>query len=192
MLRLIPVEAHDNLKVLINQEAACLLGRGCASSLTQEPVWTHTGRQEGRVVAASKKPVDPKVRAMLICDLAHQDRATGKYTLIGIFDHIVCDGLPAMLPEFWAYLNMAGLHGSYTLKLRVVRASDESTVNEIGGDEALTVSDPLESVEFGLPLPPGLVLPYEGKYLFRLLMNDRFVHEVPFHVEEGPGDAPDA
>jgi len=137
-------------------------------------------------------PEDPKVCAMLLCDYAHRDPATGKFTLLGVFDRIHAKQFPAAHGPFAIYLNLTNLNGSYTLLIQVLRADDESSVGETRAAQAIVVRDPLARVEMALNLPGGLPLAKPGGYLFRLVVNDRPIQDLVCSIAGPSPAAPDA
>lgn len=131
---------------------------------------------------------DPKVCAMLLCDYAHRDPATGKFTLLGVFDRIHAKQFPAAHGPFAIYLNLTNLNGSYALLIQVLRAEDESPVGETRAAQPIVVRDPLARVEMAMNLPGGLPLAKPGGYLFRLVANDRPIQDLVCSIA-GPAPA---
>lgn len=136
-------------------------------------------------------PEDPKVCAMLLCDYAHRDPATGKFSLLGVFDRIHAKQFPAAHGPFAIYLNLTNLNGSYNLSIHVLRAEDESSVGETRAAQPIVVRDPLARIEMALNLPGGLPLAKPGAYLFRLVVNDRSIQDLVCSIA-GPPPAPAA
>ena len=137
-------------------------------------------------------PEDPKVCAMLLCDHAHRDPATGKFTLLGVFDRItVAKDFPATHGPFSIYLNLTNMNGSYTLAVQVLRGGDESQVGETRAEKPIVLKDPLARVEMGMNLPGGLPLEKAGTYVFRLLANERPLQDLVLTIVRG-GPAPGA
>lgn len=137
-------------------------------------------------------PEDPKVCAMLLCDYAHRDPATGKFSLLGVFDRIHAKQFPAAHGPFAIYLNLTNLNGSYNLSIQVLRAEDESSVGETRAAQPIVVRDPLARVEMALNLPGGLPLAKPGGYLFRLVVNDRSVQDLVCSIAGPPPASPEA
>ena len=120
---------------------------------------------------------DPKVTAMVLCDHAHRDPATGKFTLLGVFDRIHAKSFPAAHGPFSIYLALTNLNGSYDLAVHVLRGEDESAVGETRSAQPLVVRDPLARVELALNLPSGLPLQKAGSLVFRLSANSRLLQD---------------
>ena len=123
-------------------------------------------------------PEDPKVCAMLLCDHAHRDVSSGKFTLLGVFDRItVPNAFPAAHGPFSIYLNLTNMNGSYDLAVQILRGEDESTLGETRSDKPMLVKDPLARIEMGMSLPGGLPLEKAGTLVFRLLANGRPIQD---------------
>jgi hypothetical protein len=134
---------------------------------------------------------DPKVCAMLLCDHAHRDPATGKFTLLGVFDRIHAKQFPAAHGPFAIYLNLTNCNGSYNLSIQVLRADDEAGVAETRAAQPIVVRDPLARVEMALNLPGGLPLQKPGAYLFRLVVNDRTIQDLVCSIVGPPPEPKD-
>jgi hypothetical protein len=127
---------------------------------------------------AGPLPEDPKVCAMLLCDHAHRDVSSGKFTLLGVFDRItVPKSFPAAHGPFCIYLNLTNMNGSYELAVQILRGEDESSIGETRSDKPIVVKDPLARVEMGMSLPSGLPLEKAGTVVFRLQANGRQIQD---------------
>jgi hypothetical protein len=134
-------------------------------------------------------PEDAKVVAMLLCDHAHRDLATGKFSLLGIFDRVHARSFPTTHGPFSIYLNVTNLNGAYDVAVQVVRAADESPIGETKSSQPIVVRDPLARVEMAMNLPGGLPLEKPGAYLFRLILNGKPSQDLVMTVL-GPAEAP--
>lgn len=124
----------------------------------------------------------PRAVAMLLCERAITDAATGRVSLIGIHGEISSTGFPFPLPECYVYARLTDATGSYTLALDVVSRDDMSTVAAEYLVE-LNVADPLEDFDIVARLD-GIILAEPGYYDLRLWANDRFVHSVSLRARE--------
>ncbi len=131
-------------------------------------------------------PEDPKVCAMLVCDHAHRDSATGKFSLLGIFERIHVRQFPSTHGPLSVYLNLTNLNGSYALTLLVMKGEDESPIAKIETGQPLVVRDPLAHVEFAFGIP-SLPVEKKGTIVFRLLANGRLVQDAVLWVVEAKG-----
>jgi len=113
----------------------------------------------------------PIVKSFLIADAVIQDRLTGKWSIIGVFDRVMAPSFPVVHPTVALYLRMSDAQGKYRLRVEFRDASDRR-VGLFEGIE-LEVKDPAQAIEVGLPTH---MLPLEkpGKYQFQLFVNDDF------------------
>ena len=124
-------------------------------------------------MAKKKKKTTKRVRAqppyplaMVICDAIHQDRATGKRTLLGCFSTIGAPAFPASHPLLAAYVALTDGHGEVPIKLQLVDVDEaEEPLAEAEGKVKFT--DPRVVVEIGLHLA-GIVFPRPGEYRLQL------------------------
>ena len=124
---------------------------------------------------------------MLLCDHAHRDATSGKFTLLGVFDRITVPGtFPAAHGPFCIYLNLTNMNGSYDLAVQILRGEDESSIGETRSEKPIVVKDPLARVEMGMALPGGLPLEKAGTVVFRLLANTRPVQDLVVQILGGP------
>ena len=121
-------------------------------------------------------PQAPIVNAMLLCEHVHQDRASGKSSLLGVFDELRVSRPAAALDAFAVYLTVTNMRGRYSIDLRWLHGDTEAELARIGETEPLDVSDPLSRVEIAV-FGNGLPIPEHGRYVLRLHMNGRHVHD---------------
>lgn len=113
----------------------------------------------------------PKLDAFIVCDHVHKDPATGKHTLIGVWDTVDAEEFPAGYPEFGLYFKLTGLHGSYAFGVQCLAPDLQEVVAELHPpEEPILANDPLETYELAFNLP-GIGFPEEGRYTLRLLYN---------------------
>jgi hypothetical protein len=127
-------------------------------------------------------PSPPKVRLFALCDAVFTDPATGKTTLVGIFDQLVAGAFPARHPGFVAYARLSGLNGRYGIEVQI-GAPDLQSVVARGSIPDVQTSDPLEawdmSVRFG-----GVEFAQPGWHPVRLLYNGVLADEFSLGVAE--------
>jgi len=113
----------------------------------------------------------PIVKSFLIADMVIQDRLTGKWSIIGVFDRVMAPSFPVIHPTVALYLRLGDAQGKYRLRVEFRDASDRR-VGLFDGIE-LEVKDPAQAIEVGLPTH---LLPLEkpGKYQFQLFINDEY------------------
>ncbi len=113
----------------------------------------------------------PVLVAILVCDVAVRDPATGKHSLIGIFDRIWAQKFPTRRTLF-LYIKLADAQGRYNLEARFLRSqTGEELVRAKGEAE---ISDRLIAADFSIQLPP-VEFPAEGRYEFQVWANEVFL-----------------
>jgi hypothetical protein len=113
----------------------------------------------------------PVVKSFLIADQVLQDRLSGKWSVIGIFDRILAPQFPVMHPTVSIYLKLGDALGKYRFRVEFRDAEDRRLGAFDGG--AFEVLERTGDVEVGLPTH---LLPIEkpGRYQFQLFLNDEF------------------
>ncbi len=124
-------------------------------------------------------PPRPILHAMLICDYTIRDAATGKVSLIGIFETIQALDVPVMHPGLCVYVNMSDLEGQYAMRLELVRVADDVSLGR--GDMTVAFADRMQPAEVIFDFR-NLVFEQTGRYEFRLSANDRYVGSKLFDV----------
>jgi len=121
----------------------------------------------------------PIVKSFLIADAVLQDRLTGKWSIIGVFDRVMAPSFPVIHPTVALYLRLSDAQGRYRLRVEFRDASDRR-VGLFEGIE-MEVKDPAQAIEVGLPTH---MLPLEkpGKYQFQLYINDEYAASAELSV----------
>lgn len=122
-------------------------------------------------------PSTPVVLSMLACDHIWRDPATGKWTLLGVFEWLHSNEEPLEDVGLEVYVQLTNLHGTYDFELAVVAASDEQELARYALGGRIHAHDPLRRLQVGFCLS-RLVLPCHGKYLLRLLAGGEALHDV--------------
>jgi len=112
----------------------------------------------------------PVVKSFLIADVVIQDRMTGKWSVIGVFDRILSAAFP---------VKMGDLQGRYRIKVEF-RDAEDRKIGVIEGPP-IDVKDAAHSFELGIGLA-NVKLDRPGKYQFQLHVNDEFVASAPLEV----------
>jgi hypothetical protein len=120
----------------------------------------------------------PVVKSFLIADTVIQDRLSGKWSIIGVFDRIMTGAFPVFHP-LALYLKLGDTEGRYKIKVELRDANDRQ-VALIEGNQ-IDVKAPIQTVELGLRMPP-IPLEKAGKYQFQLHVNHEFVASAPLEV----------
>ncbi len=124
-------------------------------------------------------PPTPIVKSFLIADCILQDRATGKWSAVGIFDRIYAPSFPCKHSTLAIYVKLADALGHYKVRIEFRDAED----NQISTFDAieLDVANRLQGVEFGVTTH-GLPLKKAGKYQFQLFLNGEYVAAMPLEA----------
>jgi hypothetical protein len=134
-------------------------------------------------------PATPVVKSFLIADSVIQDRLTGKWSVIGLFNRVMAPQFPVMHPTVAIYVKIADAQGRYRVKVEF-RDSEDRVVSAFEGLE-LEVKDRSEEVEFGLPthlLPLGK----PGRYFFQLHLNGELLASARLDVQKIESSPPPA
>lgn len=115
--------------------------------------------------------VVPVLVAVLVCDAAVTDPATGKSNLIGIFDRVNVRAFPSQRPMS-VYVKLTDAEGSYKIQVRYVQTGSGQELIRAEGEAAF--ADRLGSLNFLISLPP-LPIPSEGRYEFQVFANDIYL-----------------
>ena len=129
----------------------------------------------------------PACNAMLICDQALQEGATGKTSLVGIFENIGAYRYPAGCGLLTVYAKLTDAQGDYRIRLELVNLSDLTVIGQ--GQFRATIGDRMVPAELTFQIG-GLVFPKPGPYEFRLYANDRWVGSKSLHLVQAPEPAP--
>jgi hypothetical protein len=74
---------------------------------------------------ALEKPI---CLALVVCDHIITDAATGKKTLVGIFNNLGAQQFPCVHPRFCVYVALTNGHGEYAVELRLVKEGQPQTI----------------------------------------------------------------
>jgi hypothetical protein len=127
-------------------------------------------------MATTAGPVTPL--DMIICDGAHRDPGSGKWTLLGIFNSITTSAFPTAHPQFIVYLALKCPEGKVPLSFRLV-AADRRDEPLFRADAELTVQDAAAVSELAVPFR-GLAIPRPGEYLLQVLADGNVIIERSF------------
>lgn len=132
-------------------------------------------------------PEKPDVKALLLCDRVQRDSATGKFTIMGVFDRIWARAFPANQGEFGVYANVTNMNGSYLFSIQffLARPEGDEQLAELRGQQPHFVRDPLARIELGFNLP-GILLPQAGRYYVRLVANEQQLQDLALTVAQQP------
>lgn len=121
----------------------------------------------------------PLISSFLIADTAIQDRLTGKWTVVGIFDKIYGPQFPCVHPTLALYVKFADAKGRYRVKVEF-RDAEDKVVSAFERIE-FEVKEHARSGDFGVTTH-GLPLEKPGRYQFQLYLNDEYAASAPLDV----------
>lgn len=113
---------------------------------------------------------DPYCVAMVLCDAAHRDPATGKVTLLGTFSNVFAAAFPAKI-RLCVYCAITDGFGPTTIRLQIVDAKAPTVDATHEGEDPnrvflikseLDIESPLAVIETALGIET--VLPSPGVY----------------------------
>lgn|ERR1041384_1550730 len=123
----------------------------------------------------------PVISSFLIADAVIQDRLTGKWSVIGIFDKIYGPAFPCVHPSLALYVKFADAQGRYRVRVEF-RNADDKVVSAFERIE-FEVKDRRQGGDFGVTTH-GLPLEKPGRYHFQLYLNDDFAASAPLDVQK--------
>ena len=129
----------------------------------------------------------PNALNMLICDGAHRDPGSGKWTLLGLFNSINSSGFPTSHPQMVVYLALNNVNGKVPLRFQIV-ASDRKEEPLFKIEAELTVGDPRVVADLVVPIR-GVTFTKPGDYLLQVFANNQFVTERVITAALTPGQA---
>jgi hypothetical protein len=125
----------------------------------------------------------PVVQSLLVADAVIQDRATGKWSVIGVFDRLLAPAFPCVHPSLAVYVRLADAQGAYAVRIEF-RDSEDRCVASIEGIR-VEVAERTRAVDFGV-VAHGLRLDRAGLYHFQLYLNGEFAASVPLEARPLP------
>lgn len=87
---------------------------------------------------------------LLVCDGAHRDPSTGKWTLLGLFNSIQSGQFPSVHTQMVAYLALTDANGKIPIRLQIIDEESEEPVFRV--DAELTIHDPRAVAEIVMPI----------------------------------------
>ncbi len=132
-------------------------------------------------------PPHPACNAMLICDQALQEGATGKVSLVGIFENISAHQYPARCGLLTVYAKLTDAQGEYRIRLELLNLADLTVIGQ--GQFRATIGDRMGPAELIFQIG-GLAFEKPGRYEFRLYANERWVGSKSLHLVQAPEPTP--
>lgn len=126
----------------------------------------------------------PKILAFVICDSVIDDRATGKKSLIGLFNNISAKVFPCVHSILHVFVGLTEGHGEYQCSLTCIKDDGSKKVLNLSGP--LKFNNPLDVAEVNFEIR-GIVFPEPGVYRFEFNCDDVPVISRKFQVVERGG-----
>lgn len=121
---------------------------------------------------------DPKILAILVCDLVVEDKRSGNKSLVNMFNAILCPRLPARHDRLVVFVQMTNGRGKVPVHLELI-GPDNATVLRLDGEG--TFADPLTAHDLVFELR-GVVFPVAGMYRFQVTAGQGAIADRPFSV----------
>jgi hypothetical protein len=119
--------------------------------------------------------LNPYPLAMVICDLAWRDPATGKITLLGCFSAVSASDFPVSIFSLGLYIALTDGRGKIPIRIRIVDV-DESREPIFESEVEFDFADPRVIAEICLNMP-GLTFPEPGEYRCQAFAGSDFLIE---------------
>ena len=129
----------------------------------------------------------PACNAMLICDQAVQEGATGKTSLVGIFENISAHQYPARCGFITVYAKLTDAQGEYRIRLELISLGDFTVIGQ--REFRATIGDRMVPAELVFQIG-GLVFEKPGRYEFRLYANERWVGSKSLYLVQAAEPIP--
>ncbi len=132
-----------------------------------------------QIIMAKKITPTPNLISFVLCDSVIQDKITGKWSAIGIFDKIYSRKFPVFHANMAIYVRLTDVEGKYNLRIEFVNQNNDKL--SIFDGISFEVLKRQKTVDFGIPLH-NLLIPKEGKYNIDLYFNDNIIKGYPLEV----------
>lgn len=136
------------------------------------------------ILSSTEKPT---LQLFCLCDDIGRLEATSKLILVGVFERIQVESLPAQHPKMWIFARWTGGSGTFTCRNAVVDPEGTTVF------ETEEIRFTLESEEFSHNVSGQLVgfpIEIEGIYWVEAYLDDELVARIPLIVEvTGYGEA---
>jgi hypothetical protein len=130
---------------------------------------------------ADNQALLPIALTLLICDGAHRDPSTGKWTLLGLFNSIHARDFPITHPQLIAYLALTEARGTVPIRFQIVD-TDESESLLFHVDTELKVNDPRVVADVVIPIR-DVKFPQAGEYRLQVYACNQFLIERRISVQ---------
>ena len=128
----------------------------------------------------------PACVAIIICNEVIEDRWTNNKSLIGLFNSIAAQNLPAQHPRMFVMVSLTDGRGNWKVVLDINGPSGQQLFRAEGD---MQFADPIAVHDLVIEVR-GLPLPEAGEYYAGLTCNGRFLASRRFTVVRETGDRP--
>jgi len=117
--------------------------------------------------------------ALVLCDSIITDAKTAKNSLIGLFNNINVNSLPAVNPRFCVFAQLTGGQGKQTIDVHCQSLQDEGMIFQTAGEVEFQNPNQVIEIQFELL---NLTFPYDGMYTVELQADGVPLIESRFNV----------
>lgn len=128
---------------------------------------------------AESNPEELTCVSMVLCDQVYRDERSKKLIVVGVFNQIIAEHLPALHPEAAVLFTLTNGRGTYELWLSMEHEASGQEVIRCGGP--YRVDNPLRIVDVNITIP-RLEFQASGKHWLTLRSDGRILQQRPFWV----------
>jgi len=123
---------------------------------------------------------------MLLCEIFITDAATGKKTLVGLFDRLTAPDFPMVAQGFTLFARLTDMNGKYAVRFDLVSLEDEERMASFTA-EMQSPPDRLATGDLAVQFPPGIKFERPGRYEFQMYADEVFIGRCTLAAEEQEG-----
>lgn len=113
----------------------------------------------------------PSVLAVLLCDTVITDAATGRKTLVGLFDTLFASAFPVVVPAFTLFAKLTDMSGKYAMRFDLVNLEDEQRLASFSA-EVQSPADRVATYDLVAQFLGGVRFERPGRYEFQLYADE--------------------
>lgn len=121
----------------------------------------------------------PSALALLMCDTVITDAATGKKTLVGVFNSMKVGRLPHVIPQFFVFASITNVRGEIPVNVRLTSVAGDEIFNLSG---KVKCSNELASPEMIFHIQ-NLPMKTTGLFSLELFSGSNFLASRTFSVD---------
>lgn len=131
-------------------------------------------------------PINPILKAMLICDKTIVEEGTRKRSLIGLFDRIRSSRFPMTHPAMSVYVQFREIQGVFDFDLELYDLEAGKTLNR-ASIKQVNVQERSFDAELVFNLL-SVRFDHPGEYEFRIYASEHIFGQKSFKVLQAPGE----